>query len=99
MRETSPHSLCPLPPWRLWRSSALWREGAEHFFEEGRGNRLPGVCGTLWAAFNGVTELLDHRKTRQSPHQRLSSLWFGDNYRLKTKAFALAQEKAEAWLN
>lgn len=43
--------------------------------------------------------LLDHRKTRQSPHQRLTSLWFGDNYRLKARAFALAQEKVEVWLN
>ena len=66
---------------------------------DGRGNRLPGVRGTLWAAFNGVTELLDHRKTRQSPHQRLSSLWFGDNYRTKARAFSLAQEKMEAWKN
>lgn len=73
--------------------------GAEHFFDEGRGNRLPGVRGTLWAAFNGVTELLDHRKTRQNPQQRLSSIWFGDNYRIKARAFALAQEKVEAWQN
>jgi phage/plasmid-like protein (TIGR03299 family) len=75
------------------------RDWAEHFFDEGRGNRLPGVRGTLWAAFNGVTELLDHRKIRQSPHQRLSSLWFGDNYKVKARAFALAQEKMEVWQN
>lgn len=73
------------------------RDWAERFFDEGRGNRLPGVRGTLWAAFNGVTELLDHRKTRQNPHQRLSSIWFGDNYRIKARAFSLAQEKMEAW--
>lgn len=75
------------------------RDWAEHFFDEGRGNRLPGVRGTLWAAFNGVTELLDHRKTRQTPGQRLNSLWFGENYRLKARAFSLAQEKMEVWLN
>lgn len=75
------------------------RDWAEHFFDEGRGNRLPSVSGTLWAAFNGVTELLDHRKTRQSPHQRLTSLWFGDNYRTKARAFSLAQAKMDVWLN
>jgi len=75
------------------------RDWAGHFFEEGRGNHLPGVPGTLWAAFNGVTELLDHRKTRQSPHQRLNSLWFGDNCRIKARAFALAQDKVEVWRN
>ena len=58
-----------------------------------------GVTGTLWAAFNGVTEWLDHRKTRQNPGQRLNSLWFGDNYRVKARAFSLAQEKMEAWRN
>lgn len=75
------------------------RDWAEHFFDEGKGNRLPGVRGTLWAAFNGVTELLDHRKTRQTPGQRLNSLWFGENYRLKARAFSLAQEKMKAWKN
>ena len=75
------------------------RDWAEHFFDEGRGNRLPGVRGTLWAAFNGITELLDHRKTRQTPGQRLNSLWFSENYRLKARAFALAQEKMEVWLS
>ena len=70
-----------------------------HFFDEGRGNRLPGVRETLGAAFNGVTELLDHRKTKQPPGQRLSSIWFGDNYRIKAKAFSLAQDKKQAWKN
>ncbi len=51
---------------------------------------MSGVNGTLWAAFNGVTEWLDHRKTRQNPGQRLNSLWFGENYRVKARAFGLA---------
>jgi hypothetical protein len=55
------------------------------------------VHGALYTAFNGVTELLDHRKTRQSPQQWLSSIWFGDNYRTKARTFSLAQEKMEAW--
>ena len=75
------------------------RNWSGYFFDQGRGNRLPGVTGTFWAAFNGVSEWLDHRKTRQNPGQRLNSLWFGDNYRVKARAFALAQEKMEAWKN
>ncbi len=67
------------------------RQWSEYFFDQGRGNRMPGVNGTLWAAFNGVTEWLDHRKTRQNPGQRLNSLWFGENYRVKARAFGLAQ--------
>ena len=40
------------------------RSWSEYFFDQGRGNRLPGVAGSLWAAFNGVTEWQDHRKSR-----------------------------------
>jgi phage/plasmid-like protein (TIGR03299 family) len=75
------------------------REWSEYFFDQGKGNRLPGVRGSVWAAFNGVTEWLDHRKTRQNPHQRLTSIWFGDNYRTKARAFELADEKAAVWMN
>jgi phage/plasmid-like protein (TIGR03299 family) len=75
------------------------RQWSEYFFDQGRGNKLPGVQGSLWAAFNGVTEWVDHRKTRQNPHQRLTSTWFGDNYRIKARAFRVAEEKMEAWLN
>ena len=75
------------------------RSWSEYFFDQGRGNRLSGVTGSLWAAFNGVTEWLDHRKTKQNPGQRLNSIWFGDNYRIKARAFTLAQEKSETWRN
>jgi len=52
------------------------RDWSEYFFDQGRGNRLPGVSGSLWAGFNGVTEWIDHRKTRQNSNRRLSSTWF-----------------------
>ena len=42
---------------RRARSARGW---SRHFFDEGRGTDLPGVGGTLWAAFNGVTEYVDH---------------------------------------
>jgi hypothetical protein len=41
----------------------------EYFFDWGKGNRLPEVSGTLWAAFNGVTEWRDHRKSRQNEYR------------------------------
>ena len=53
---------------------------------------MAGVEGTLWAAYNGVTEWLDHRKTRQSATQRLTSIWFGGANRLKERALAAAVE-------
>jgi phage/plasmid-like protein (TIGR03299 family) len=44
------------------------RSKSVRLFENGRGNSQPNVKGTLWAAYNGVTELVDHhwglRKSR-----------------------------------
>jgi len=71
------------------------RQLAAHFFEHGRGNQAKGVRGTLWAAFSGVTELIDHRVPRNlSSHvadrRRLSSLWFGKGANVKARAYQLA---------
>jgi phage/plasmid-like protein (TIGR03299 family) len=65
---------------------------AEHLFDEGKGNRQPGVHGTLWAAYNGVTELVDHRQTKQDDDRRLDSVWFGQGYLIKARAYRLAAE-------
>jgi phage/plasmid-like protein (TIGR03299 family) len=67
------------------------RAWAEHFFAEGAGNAAKSVKGTLWAAFNGVTELIDHRQPRNlSPQQRLKSVWFGKGATIKARAYELA---------
>jgi hypothetical protein len=52
------------------------RGSSEFFFDQGKGNRLAAVEGTLWAGLNGVTEWIDHRQTRQNANQRLNSAWF-----------------------
>jgi phage/plasmid-like protein (TIGR03299 family) len=46
--------------------------------------------GTLWGAFNCVTEYTDHR-TDGNPATRLESMWFGRGEQLKLKAFQLAE--------
>ena len=66
------------------------REWSGFFFDQGRGNREPGVAGSLWAGFNGVTEWMDHRKTRQNSNQRLQSAWFGESARIKSRAYSVA---------
>ena len=72
---------------------------SEYFFDQGRGNRMAGVEGTLGAAFNGVTEWIDHHQTRQNGQQRLNSAWFGETARIKGRAYAVAQDKMPGWLN
>lgn len=76
-------------------TNRLW---TRHFFEAGRGNTLNGVKGTLWAAYNAVTELCDHRQgLNQERH--LASIWFGEGYQTKVRAYDLAVAKAAAWPN
>lgn len=73
------------------------RNWSEYFFDQGKGNRMPGVTGSLWAAFNGVTEWLDHRKSRQNPNQRLVSTWYGNSYQTKARAYSIAADKMAVW--
>ena len=68
------------------------RTFAEYLFDQGKGNRMKGVAGTLWAAYNGVTELIDHRDPKRTPDQRLSSIWFGYGCQVKTRAYRVALE-------
>lgn len=69
---------------------------SEILFDQGAGNRLPGAVGSLWAAYNGVTELIDHRQTKQTDDQRLASMWFGDGYLAKARAYRVAGEFLKA---
>ncbi|MGO8688996.1 MAG: DUF932 domain-containing protein [Thermoguttaceae bacterium] len=71
------------------QESRFW---SRYFFEHGEGNDRPGARGTLWAAYNGVTELIDHRRTQQTPDRRLDSAWFGDGYHVKGRALRVARE-------
>lgn len=84
----------PKDPYDLYghRRALDSRALAEYLFDQGKGNRQQGVSGTLWAAYNGVTELIDHRDTKRSPDQRLSSIWFGYGSQIKTRACRIASE-------
>ncbi len=61
-------------------------------FEKGRGNDLPGVAGTMWAAYNAVNEYLGYERGQEA--NRLDSMWFGDSARLNQKAFQTALRMA-----
>jgi phage/plasmid-like protein (TIGR03299 family) len=67
------------------------RSWSEYFFTNGKGNSLAGTAGTLWAAYNAVAEYIDHRKTKQTDEDRLQSVWFGDGYHVKARAYAVAE--------
>jgi phage/plasmid-like protein (TIGR03299 family) len=67
-------------------------------FAYGAGQDMPGVKGTLWAAYNAVTEWTDHKPVKARATQaledarssRLESIWFGKSATLKARAFEQA---------
>lgn len=69
-------------------------------FENGKGQDIPEIKLTTWAALNAVTEYVDHfRPTRAKSEfdraaNRLESAWFGSGSLLKQKAFESALEMA-----
>jgi phage/plasmid-like protein (TIGR03299 family) len=64
-------------------------EAIIRLFETGRGNDLPSIRGTFWAAYNGVSEWLGYERGR-SPQSRLDSLWFGDSAAVNRHALEVA---------
>lgn len=60
--------------------------------ETGVGHEIKGVRGTLWGAYNAVTEYVDHFKTSED----LGYLVDGGGAKLKQRAFDVAKEWALA---
>jgi phage/plasmid-like protein (TIGR03299 family) len=63
---------------------------------DGETNTLPSVRGSLWAAYNAVSEYADHQATvrGKDAHQRadgrLYSAWFGSGANMKQQAYEAA---------
>lgn len=53
------------------------RDHLQSLFESGKGNDLPGIIGSAWAALNAVTEYNSHYKGRADSNIKLNSLWWG----------------------
>lgn len=62
-------------------------------FENGRGNDLPGVKGTMWAAYNAVNEYLQYERGSDDQN-RLDSMWFGQSATLNKRALDVAIKMA-----
>jgi phage/plasmid-like protein (TIGR03299 family) len=66
-------------------------------FVVGRGQELPGVRGTAWAAYNAVTEFVDyfervgHGDIGQPTDERLAKAWFGKGRDRKIDAWRRLQ--------
>jgi phage/plasmid-like protein (TIGR03299 family) len=73
-------------------------------FETGIGHDQPGVRGTLWAAYNSVTEYVDHDKpirgeskltAEGAASRKLESMWWGQGAAIKREAWSNACILAE----
>lgn len=62
-------------------------------FENGTGSDLPGSRGTMWGAFNALTEYQTHQAGR-SQDTRVQSGWFTDGARRTARALDLAVQFA-----
>lgn len=59
----------------------------------GIGQDMSEVQGTLWQAYNGVTEYLSHERGHNQD-SRINALWFGDSAEKNDTALELALELA-----
>lgn len=77
------------------RTRAKKRAGIEHLWEHGRGNGLPGVRGSAWAAFNAVTEYVEHCWLPTSgSEKRLHGTWMGRGRQIRETAWNKVRELA-----
>lgn len=58
-------------------------------FENGIGMNIPGVKGTYWAAYNAVTEYVQHHRGNND-ELRLDQAWFGTGAQINKKALQVA---------
>jgi len=70
----------------------------QELFESRPDLQLPGVQGTLWGAYNAITQFEDYKQTRgdEENESRLERTWFGASADTKLKALEKARELAKA---
>jgi len=68
-------------------------------FETREDIQLPGVRGTLWGAYNAITNFEDYKQPKQEEQsdQRLERIWFGSGADTKLWALTKATELANTW--
>ena len=71
------------------------RRQAAVLFTSGKGNNMPDVVRSLWAAYNGITEMIDHGRSKRTPDQHLEHIWFGGGCSIKVRAFEIAKQQMQ----
>lgn len=63
-------------------------------FEAGRGVEVKGVRGTLWGAYNAISEYIVHERGKDAA-TRLDSAWFGQGFAQNQKALKVGVQLAK----
>jgi phage/plasmid-like protein (TIGR03299 family) len=85
-------------PTTLHRYSREAIDMLQHLFVAGRGQEIPGVRQTAWAAYNAATEYVDyydrvgHGALGEPDEYRLEKAWFGPGRTTKGRAWNLLQD-------
>ena len=67
------------------------RANCVHLFRAGLGNDDPSARETLWAAYNGITEYVDHWRDR-GERQHMYAVCLGRGFQIKNRAFQVARD-------
>lgn len=91
------HRLFPLPEdadaKRAAENVRRMRREVLELTDGGNGTDIPGVRGTLWGAYNAVTEHVDHVRARRGDSEsRLKAIWYGAGAEFKLDALRAAQD-------
>lgn len=94
------NSLFPIPNEDLIKSEAQYREREKIFnlhirlmnnFGGGYGIREYGVGNTLWAAYNAITQYIDHPTNyKLGDNKLIKRIWFGGGETIKKRAYIKA---------
>lgn len=83
----------PIPEDLADRKVPAWiiedRANCVYLFHSGKGNDDPAAKETLWAAYNGITEYVDHWRDR-SERQHMYTVCLGRGFQIKSRAFSEA---------
>jgi phage/plasmid-like protein (TIGR03299 family) len=66
------------------------RANCVHLYHNGKGNDDAGSRETLWAAYNGITEYVDHWRDR-GDRQHMYAVCFGRGFQIKNRAYQQAR--------
>lgn len=70
-------------------------EDIRRLFETGLGSDMPGVRGTMWGLYNGVTQYLSY-EAKDNEDKRFDSLWFGQSKDINARAMSVATSMSAA---